>query len=179
MGMYAHYWRITPQEWRNIAEDTKAADAFFGYDLDEEDDDGWDAFFELRRSGQRYLDIQKAWHTLHFLLTDNNDFDVSHVPPPWSYVVLGGTEPQWEEDYGDVRYLTPAQVRETSQAMRNVSREDLRPRLDIERFDAAALYPDAEWDQAGLEAMLDIYDKVAEFFHAASEAGDMILIQIS
>lgn len=178
MGMYAHYWCVTPQEWQHIKEDAAAADAFFGYNLDDADDNGWNAYFELRRSGRRYLDIERAWDGLHFLLTGRNSYAASDISDPLSYVVGAENEHRWNDDCS-VDFLRPEQVQETSHAMKTLPHEDLRSRYDAAKFSAAELYPSGEWHPEDIEPLLGIYDKVAAFFHAAAEAGDVILIQVS
>ena len=180
MGMYAQYWRITPQQWQDIAEDTEAADVFFGYDLDDEDDDGWDAFFELRRTRRHHLDIERAWHALYYLLTGDSNLDRGNRYVPLSYVVLGANKPAWDEDYGIiVGFLTPAQVKETWQALQKLTRGILRSRLNAEKFNAAELYGGNGWRPSDMELLLAIYDKVAAFFQTAAQAGEVILIQVA
>src|SRR3954470_8881166 len=60
------------------------------------------------------LDIDKTWHVIHFLLTG----EAWGGEPPLVDAVLGGTElPETDAGYGPFRYLTPAEVRATSQAL--------------------------------------------------------------
>ena len=82
--------------------------------LADEDEDGWNAYFGRRNVDDRHLDIQKTWDALHFLLTGSTSEAVDNMPSPLQYVILGGTETEWETGYSNVRELTPQQVQEVS-----------------------------------------------------------------
>ena len=182
MGMYAHYYRLSTFELQRILDEPAAADALLGYDFDEDDEDGYDAYFELRRTKQaqgRYLDIEKAWHALHFLLTGDASFDGKDVTTSLRFVVCGGAEVKVGAEETPVYTVTARQVQETSKALRGIARSDLLPRLQADAFNAANLYPAGEWTQEGFEYLLDIYDQVAAFYHEAALHGDAILIHIS
>src|SRR5262249_15422317 len=82
----------------------------------------------------RYLDIDKTWHIIHFLLNNH----AWEGRGPLFGAVLGGTELTDEDlGYGPARYLTPANVGATAQAIQQVSFNELcswrtlpRSRLD-------------------------------------------------
>src|SRR5437868_5943078 len=100
MSITASYRRLPPEEFEQLRADSKLADAYFGFNLeDEEDIFAWAD--SLEASG-RYLSIDKMWHGLHFLLTGSNAMDGTDVPPPLDNVVMGGTDTDWEATYGMV-----------------------------------------------------------------------------
>src|SRR5262245_48672937 len=73
------------------------------------------------------LDVDKAWHAIHFLLTGTP----WSGPAPWNFVVAGGTEVgDVDVGYGPVRGFTSAQVREISAALHSLPPGDFSSRFD-------------------------------------------------
>jgi hypothetical protein len=180
MGMTANYRRITSSELEQIQSDPTAAERYFGWDIDLDDDERFFAYYEALQNSGRYLDIDKAWHALQFVLTGNASYESDAIPLPLNNVVAGGTATQWESSIGFVRVLHPQEVRQVSEALSFISKEDLLPRLDPASFNANRIYPHHDrWVREGMEELLDIYEEVANFFHSAAQAGDCILLAIN
>src|SRR5262245_21082681 len=130
MGMYFHFYRLPLGQLQRMLDDSAVADAYFGNDIDEEDEEAYDAHRdELEKSGN-FLDIEKALHSLHFLLTGDASFGQTSVPPPLGNVFMGGTLTDWDTSYDFYRYLLPHEVKEVSEALGQLSREELRQRYD-------------------------------------------------
>jgi hypothetical protein len=184
MSITASYRRVTPQEFAKLQSDPKAASSFFGTNLDELDLDNPEAMLakmqEQERSN-RYLDIDKDWHALHFLLTGDGGLGErgTRPPLPLGNVVQGGTETEWECTYGRVRSLTPDGVRAVADALGRISVEELRSRFSVASFNAAEIYPlgrGANWTEDEAESVFDIYPRVVEFFRLAAKEGDVVLL---
>lgn len=174
MGITANYQRLSPEKFEEICRNSEAADTFFGYELEDDEFDAW--FDELEASG-RYLDIGKAWHGLHFLLTGSSD--INDVLPPFGNVVMGGTDTQWESPYGMVRYLTPQEVKNCAQALEQMNETQLRRCYRPMAFRAADIYPNGKtWGENDIDYLIIMVDRVRTFFSEAAKAGEVVLISI-
>ena len=162
MGMIGGYKRISQEQLDELLQSPDALEELlFG---DEEAD-------------PHQLDVDKAWHGLHFLLNGE----------PWSgegplfNAVLGGTPIGEDMGYGPVRYLTPQEVRETAQALQQLNDADLRSRFDPAAFAAADIYPDI-WVRDGVEGLdyvMTYLEEVRRFFLVAAEQGEGMLLFLS
>src|SRR5205085_1232660 len=127
-----------------------------------------------------YLGIGTDWHALHFLLTGDADLEPHPSPaPPLGNVVQGGAETEWPCTYGQVRSLTPDEVRAVAQALGNISVEELRSRFSADSFNAAQIYPHGRrgnWTDDEAESVFEVYPRVVQFFQAAADDGDVILL---
>ncbi|MEO6808756.1 MAG: YfbM family protein [Isosphaeraceae bacterium] len=184
MGIEASYRRVTPLEWDALISHPETADAFFGHDLlDLADADLGEALFSrlqaLEASG-RYLDLDKDWHALHFLLTGESSLlGVTRTPPPLGNIVMGGTDTPFDCTYGKVRVLTPNEVKDVADALGSIPVEGLEARLDPVAFNEARIYPNpmpGGWDRVELESLLEIYPQLVRFFQNAADQGDLILL---
>jgi len=103
---------------------------------DEEDfgDAAGSAFLEL--------DLDEAWHGIHFLLTGT----AVEGQAPLDFLERGGREVgEVDLGYGPARCFDSAQVRAIAQALAPISAEQLRARFDPERMRMLEIYPDI-WD---------------------------------
>lgn len=181
MSIEASYRRITPEEFNRLQADPKAAECFFGTSLEDmSDPEKLLARMQEQESSDRYLNIGKDWHALHFLLTGDGELKPHPLPPPpLGNVVQGGTETQWSCTYGHVRSLTPAEVRAVAEALSRISVLELRSRFSVESFNSGQIYPHgrrARWTAEEAESVFEIYPRVVEFFQAAARDGDMVLL---
>jgi hypothetical protein len=118
------------------------------------------------------LDVDKAWHGLHYVLT-GSEWAADSV---LGQIVLGGTE-LGEDDlgYGPARYLTPDEVVRSSSALAELTRSaDPLERFDPELMSSMSIYP-GHWegnDRAWLE---DALARLASFFADASARGSAVV----
>lgn len=123
------------------------------------------------------LDIDKAWHGIHFLLTASE----WEGEPPWSWVILGGTAIGPDVGYGPARYLSPDQVNEVAQALASLSRNELAERFDPVAMDNAGIYPEI-WERDGpdgLEYLLSYYDEVVKYYQEAAGRKQAMLLYLN
>jgi hypothetical protein len=116
----------------------------------------------------RYLDIDKTWHIIHFLLNDH----------PWEGngprfgAVLGGTELTDEDlGYGPARYLTPAEVGATSRAIQQIGFDELWSGLDAARIRAVDLYSEAY--------ARENYQALQAFFLRAANSNEAVILWLA
>ena len=108
-----------------------------------------------------YLDVDKAWHGIHFLLTGTADGGRA----PLSWAVLGGEEVGDDVGYGPARILQPDQVRKIAQAL--LDEESFKARFTPEVMEAAQVYPDIIWVRDGndaLEYLVENYRGLVAFY---------------
>ena len=126
----------------------------------------------------RSIDIEKAWHGLHFLLTGTAD----EGEEPACYLLRGGED---LDDEGVARALRPGQVRRFSQYLSTLDADGLARRYDPERMTRLGIYPDAVWkrkvepDDSPLEWLIQCFEEVRRFVDKAAAAGDCVIITVS
>lgn len=99
---------------------------------------------ELEPPDDVFLDLDKAWHGIHFLLTG----EAWSGTPPLDFIVSGGRDVGDEEDigYGPARAFSSVDVAEVAAALDPITPDTLRERFDGERMMGAEIYP-AIWDR--------------------------------
>jgi hypothetical protein len=158
MGVTANYRRLTAAELEHLQQAPATANALL---------------FDEHAPAHLVLDIDKAWHAIHFLLND----DPWGGDGPLFDAILGGTE---LDDDGHTRYLTPDVVQAAAETLNEISPEDFIARFDPEALKAADIYPGGwgEADEDDHEYLLDHYQLLQSFFDNAADAGHAILIHI-
>jgi hypothetical protein len=128
-------------------------------------------------SDSRTLDIDKAWHGIHYLLTGsgNPTRDVR------SLAIFGGKEVGDDLGYGPARLLSPAEVKEIARVLKDESVEKLSSRYDPKKMEKLQIYPEI-WVRDGKEAfdyLAKYYRKLAAFYEKAAASGSAMLLVIS
>lgn len=119
--------------------------------------------------GDVAVDLDKAWHGIHFLLT-GSDYDGEE---PLSLAIMGG-----EELGGDgARLLSCEQVQAVAAVL--PMEEVLRSRFDPQRMTDLEIYPKI-WDEGdeALDYLISYYTPMAELFREAAGRGDSIAVDI-
>ncbi|MEV4702383.1 YfbM family protein [Actinoplanes sp. NPDC049316] len=129
----------------------------------------------LETRGEAEVDLDKAWHGIHFLLAGN----AWETTPGAGEAVLGG-DPIAEEEGHDARLLTPDQVAAIAAGLRDVDAAALRSRYDAAALKEAEIYPGI-WDE---DDVLDTYllpnfDKLRSFYLTAAGQHQAVLLTIA
>jgi hypothetical protein len=129
------------------------------------------------RPGGPLLDLDKAWHGIHYLLTGG---EVWGGNGPLADAVLGGQTIGPDVGYGPARLLLPEQVAAVARALAEVSPETLAVSFDPAAMDQAGVYPQI-WDegQEALDYLLSYYQRLAAFYERAARQGNAVLLAIS
>ena len=89
------------------------------------------------------VDLDKAWHGLHYLLTRT----AWEGDPPLNFLLAGGREVGDEEiGIGPARTFTPEETRTIAAALRGVGDHDLRSRFNPKEMMRREIYPEI-WDR--------------------------------
>jgi hypothetical protein len=122
----------------------------------------------------RYLDIDKTWHIIHFLLNNH----------PWEGngprfgAVLGGTELTDEDlGYGPARYLTSAEVGATSAAILQIGFDELWSGLDEARIREADLYWETTCESEAY--VRENYQALQAFFLRAANSNEAVILWLA
>jgi hypothetical protein len=126
------------------------------------------------------LDLDKAWHGLHFILTGT----ASDGEPPGGFLVHGGQEIGDEDDDSRPRLLDPTEVRQFSDFLASLSDDEITRRYDAERMTALEIYPEAMWKRdAGsqhppIDYLRGAFHDLRTFVATAAERGDGVVVAI-
>ncbi len=171
MGIEASYRRVTPDEFEKLHSDAVYASIYFGDDL--ETDKEIHAYFEALRSNDRYLDLDKHWQSLYFLLTGDFPYDSKTKDYTLLHkVFISGTDTPWEATYGRVRYLSVNEVKEMAEALNQVSEDNLKLRLDhLLGSHESRIYMEPHF--------LELHTQLVKFFNVAAQDGDIVLLSLN
>ena len=127
----------------------------------------------------RQMDLDKAWHGIHFLLTGRAEGGDA----PASFLLHGGRAVgNVDVGYGPARALTSAETRAARDMLAARSDESLRARYDPAAMTRLEIYPEIwEGDDADVDALGYLMDGVAElraFLGAAADEGLGVLITL-
>jgi hypothetical protein len=118
------------------------------------------------------LNLQKSWHTLHYLLTGS----AFPADSPVGRAILGGQEIGPDLGYGPGRILTPDQVQEVAVSLSQVAKEDLAQRFVLSSMTAAKIY--ACRDSEDLELAQQYLPQLQLFYTEAASEGRAMLLYI-
>lgn len=125
------------------------------------------------------LDVDKAWHGIHFLLCG----DAWEGDLPLGFIVSSGT-PIGDEDvgYGPARAFSSEQVTEIAEALDAITPESLKARFDRAAFEENGIYPNV-WDESPDDCfdqyLLVYYSELKKFVQMANAAGKGILVYLN
>ena len=169
MSMRGTFVAIDADKLDELRDDPDSAIEFMADAIDEGDE-------------ERTLDIDKAWHAIHFLLNES-----AYEGEGTAALVIFGSETIGEAGGDDdapemiVRYITPSQVEDVAALLSAISVEELAERYDPDTFEQAEIYPTGVWEEERQEAfdwVAQEYERLVEFYELAAERGDAVLSSI-
>lgn len=116
-----------------------------------------DELHDLMDAGGPAIDLDKAWHAIHWLLVGTAD----EAAAPEGSVILGGAVVGGDPP---VRVLTALEVRSIDELLRDRPVELLAGRFDPEALQRDGVYPEI-WDEE------DVFDEYVAPNHEALRAG--------
>lgn len=138
------------------------------------------AWAERRKAevGDAEVDLDKAWHGIHYLLTGSVESNSTLA----SKVIMGGENIGPDRGYGPAQLLTPAEVKAIALLLEETTADMLRKRFKPKEMTQAGVYPAVIWERDGEEALtyvLDYYKKLVAFYKLAAEKGQAVILVIS
>jgi hypothetical protein len=128
--------------------------------------------------GDTEVDLDKAWHGIHFLLTGSVEPNDSLA----SKVIMGGENIGPDRGYGPAQLLKPAEVKAIADLLEHTTPEMLRERFRPKEMTQSGVYPAVIWERDGdeaLEYVLDYYKKLVAFYKLAAERGQAVIFVLS
>jgi len=133
-----------------------------------------DRILESDRPGA--LDLDKAWHGIHYLLAGT-----AWTPGKGAgQVILGGTPLGGDQGYGPARFFSVGEVRLLAGLLEAETPAKLTARFDAKAMDREKIYPDV-WVREGKEALdylLEYYVQLVAFYRAAAKADRAVLFVV-
>lgn len=102
--------------------------------------------------GQGFVDLDKAWNALHYLLTGS----ARDGEGPLAFLLKGGTAVGDEDlGHGPARVFQPLEVAAIADALASVAQHKLMPRFDLKKFEKLELYP-GRWSEVNVRSDYDL-----------------------
>lgn len=159
MSMIANFKQITPTQLEELLNNSDQIEELVFND--EENDDS--------------LDIDKAWHGIHFLLNDN----VWGGEEPLKLVIMGREEIGEDIGYGPARYLTSEDVKTISGALSHLSIEEMKSRFDADKMIKEDIYPFIWEEEYALEYLMEYYQALLSYYNDAANKGNAMLVYLT
>lgn len=127
---------------------------------------------------EHYVDVDKAWHCIHFMLTGSADGGAE----PLVGAFFGGVETGEDMGYGPARLMMPQELQSISAALSAIDEASFRARYDPGALAAADIYLAGMCVRDGEEALdyiADNYLVLVEFYRETAKRGDGAVLWIS
>lgn len=126
-----------------------------------------------------HVDIDKAWHGIHYLLTGQ----AWEGEPPLNFILGGREIGDVDVGYGPARGFTADEVRAIATALEPITAETLRPRFDGKAMIDAEIYPQI-WDRDPasddtLGYLLAHYETLRAFVIETAELGAGMIVYLN
>ena len=164
MGLYYSLYKLDLETIKSVKHNNDAIESLME-DIEEQ-----------ANSENNYMDLDKNWAAIHFLLTGTD----GEAPPPAGMLFLG-TPISEDWGYGPVRTLSALQIHQFSKFLSSLTNDELERRFDFDRMHELKIYPDI-WnrhDNADKEWVLESFTKLKNFVKAASKEKKLLMTIIS
>jgi hypothetical protein len=168
MGMIATFRRLPEADLTRLREDPELLEDYLGA---EEPFGDFGPFTDL--------DVDKAWHAIHFLLTGS----AWEGAAPLNFIAAGGTEIEDDGEDGATRWLNSAEVVALADALSEIPTSTLMERFDPKALSAAGIYPEI-WDRPPEKDdargyVAQYYEMLRSFILGAASQREALLISVA
>ena len=172
MSMIMNLLRISKQELENYIQ----TPSLFEEKLD--------VLYESEDNDDAFLDIDKAWGGILYLLTGKAFASGSPEDEVDSLNRIFFSAQFFDEDmdvgYGPAHYLTPEQVAGIHRKIASLTEADLKAHYDPEAMsEEEELYPSLEWNEEDFEYLYSHFQALQSFFAMAASRGEAIVTFLS
>lgn len=131
----------------------------------------------LKAKGEQVINLDKAWHGIHYLL-NGTAWKVTSVA---GQAILGGKEFGTDMGYGLPRVVPADEVKKVAKALSMVTLQQLSARYDTQVMEKEEIYPTIIWRREGADALkwlVDDYAELCKFYQHAAEKDQAVIIAI-
>jgi hypothetical protein len=127
--------------------------------------------------GETVVDLDKAWHGIHFLLTGTVE-DASSV---LGRAIMGGRPVGPDNGYGPARLLEANEVRVIAAALAAVDLKQLSVGYDALEFERQGIYPNGIWEEDDVldDYLLPNLRRLTKFYSAAAMTGSAVVLALT
>ena len=129
-----------------------------------------------------YLDIDKSWGGIFYVLTGCSLEEMVQAEEPFSWIIFGDERIDEDQDlgYGPAGYLTAVQVKDISKELNKTSTEDFKARFNPDDMTEKSVYPEIwnEGDEA-LEYLTINFEKLKELYNQAAINNQAVITYIN
>jgi hypothetical protein len=166
MSMIGNFLAVTADKLNELVRDPAGMREFLDASVEDQDELGAD-----------FLDVDKSWHGIHFLLTGDKGRvaresrveaeSVREGEPPLRWAVIAPTEIGEDIGYGPARVLTPDQVIEVSKALAPVTADKLKRKCDWQLMNDSEIYPRG-WRAGDEEYIAENFTQLKKLYESAA-----------
>lgn len=152
MSMIGYFLAVSPEQCDTLVRDPASVATFVIEAVEDQDELGAD-----------FLDIDKSWHAIHFLLTGV----VEGGEPPLAWAVFAPTSIGEDVGRGPARVLMPNEVVDVSKALAPLSADKVKRKCDLHVMNEREIYPrgwmsgDADYIAENFNSLKKLYDSAA------------------
>lgn len=162
MSMVGNYKQISPAALEVLQEDPTTIEGVIYAEHDSAD------------GTTLYLD--KAWQGIHFILTGTTGIGDT----PLFHVALGGHDIGEDLDYGPVRFLSPVEVVNATEALASITEAEFKKRFDPQAMMDNQIYPFTEkCTPEDADYLVDYFKQLKKFYSDTASHGNAMLVYIN
>ncbi len=137
---------------------------------------------EPESENRNMVDLDKSWDAINFMLTGKSLEELEEAEPPLGMVIFSGQVIDEEQDlgYGPAHYVTPVQVKEISDALSAISRDEFCSRYAVEKLNEQSIYPEGWTDEEDLLTYIaDNFESLKGFYADAANEDEAVISYLS
>jgi hypothetical protein len=152
MAMIGNFLAVTVEKLDELMRDPTGTPAFLAAAVEDQDELGAD-----------FLDVDKSWHGIHFLLTGS----VREGEPPLKWAVFAPVAMSGDVGDGPARLLTPDQVVEVNRALVAITADKLKKKCDWQLMNDREIYPQG-WRAGDEDYLAENFMQLKKFYESAA-----------